>query len=412
MSGAAFRAMALSFVRDRGALAMSFLLPVAFFLVFAAIFANASGQNLRLKVALADEVRSDASTRLIGAVAADPSVLRVGGDLAADQVRDLVRRGTADVGLVMRQGAAPLGEMGGAGKAPLLLVLDPTRAVAADMTVGLVQRAYFRALPDVALGGVARLIEQELVTLTAEQKRQLAEGLEGLRPDPAHPSTEATGGGVDDMFEREAVAGQSAGRNHVAYYAGAIAFLFLLFSAVHGATSLLEERDAGILDRVLAGPGGTRALVAGKFLFLVTQGCVQVTVIFVVAWLVHGVDLPGHLGGLRCHHCSRRPSRRPAWLSSSSAPAARDARPRPSPTSRSSSCRPWAAAWCRASSCPRSSSASDGPRPTPGPSRPTPPSSGATSPWPPLALPVALLFLSGAVGYWAALRLAARWETL
>ncbi|MFI5183638.1 MAG: ABC transporter permease [Vicinamibacteria bacterium] len=296
MSRAAFRAMALSFVRDRGALAMSFLLPVAFFLVFAAIFANASGQNLRLKLALADEVRSEASSRLLEAVGADPSVLRVGGELDTDQVRDLVRRGTADVGLVMRRGGSPLGEMGGAGKPPLLLVLDPTRAVLADMTIGLVQRAYFRALPDVALAGVARLIEQELVTLNPDQKRQLAEGLEGLKPDPAHPSPEGAGGGIDEMFEREAIAGQSSGRNHVAYYAGAIAFLFLLFSAVHGATSLLEEREAGILDRILAGPGGTGALITGKFLFLVTQGCIQVTVIFVVAWLVHGVALPSHLG--------------------------------------------------------------------------------------------------------------------
>jgi ABC-2 type transport system permease protein len=31
--------------------------------------------------------------------------------------------------------------------------------------------------------------------------------------------------------------------------------------------------------------------------FLVVQGIAQVSVIFVTAWLVHGVDLPGHLGG-------------------------------------------------------------------------------------------------------------------
>jgi ABC-2 type transport system permease protein len=411
VSGAAFRAMALSFVRDRGALAMSFLLPVAFFLVFAAIFSNASGQNLRLKVALADEVRSDASTRLMGAVTADPSVLRVGGDLAPDQVRDLVRRGTADVGLVMRQGGALLGEMGSAGKAPLLVILDPTRAVAADMTVGLVQRAYFRALPDVALGGVARLIEQELVTLTAEQKRQLAEGLEGLRPDPAHAADDAPGGGVEDMFEREAVAGQSAGRNHVAYYAGAIAFLFLLFSAVHGATSLLEEREAGILDRVLAGPGGTRALVTGKLVFLITQGCVQVTVIFVVAWLVHGVDLLGHLGGYAITTLAASISAAGLALVLVSA------------------CRTRRQAQTFSNIAILLVSAVGGsmvPRFFMPPflqrlgwATPNTWALEAYSalfwrdePLAALGLPVALLLLSGAIGYLAALRLAARWETL
>ncbi len=410
MSRAVFKAMFLGFVRDRGALAMSFVLPVAFFLVFAAIFANASGQNLRLKLALADEVGSDASARLFGAVAADPSVLRVGGDLAADQVRDLVRRGTADVGLVMRQGGAPLGEIGGAGKPPLLLVLDPTRAVAADMTVGLVQRAYFRALPDVALGGVARLIEQELVTLNADQKRQLALGLEGLRPDPDHPSSEGAGGGVDDMFEREVVAGQSAGRNHVAYYAGAIAFLFLLFSAVHGATSLLEEREAGILDRVLAGPGGTGVLVAGKFLFLVSQGCVQVTVIFLVAWLVHGVDLPGHLGSYAITTAAASASAAGLALVLVSA------------------CRTRRQAQTFSSIAILLVSAVGGsmvPRFFMPPFLQrlgwATPNTWALEAYSaifwrdePLAavVPVAMLFLSGGVGYWAARRLAARWETL
>jgi ABC-2 type transport system permease protein len=103
------------------------------------------------------------------------------------------------------------------------------------------------------------------------------------------------GWGFQDLFEREDVAGQSAARNHVAYYAGAVAVLFLLFSAVHGAISLLEERESGIVDRILAGPGSTRVMVDGKFLFLVVQGFAQVGVIFVLAWILYDVDLISHL---------------------------------------------------------------------------------------------------------------------
>ena len=103
-------------------------------------------------------------------------------------------------------------------------------------------------------------------------------------------------GQLESLLEREAAAGPGLGRSHVAYHAGAVAILFLLFSSVHGALSLLEERDSGLLDR-LAGPGGMGAVVAGKFLFLLAQGIFQVSVIFVVAWLLYGVDLPGHLPG-------------------------------------------------------------------------------------------------------------------
>ena len=40
---------------------MSFVLPIAFFVIFASIFAGASGEELRLKLAVADEVRSETS---------------------------------------------------------------------------------------------------------------------------------------------------------------------------------------------------------------------------------------------------------------------------------------------------------------------------------------------------------------
>jgi ABC-2 type transport system permease protein len=286
--------MLLGLVRDRAALAMSFLLPAVFFLIFAAIFAGATGEQLRLKVAVADEVGDETSTRLLRAVGEDPALLVIGdAELDRDLVREWVRRGTADVGLVIRADAEPLGSLGGFGPAPILLVSDPVRGVAVPMLKGQVQKAYFSALPDVALGSVMELVEDQFIELDEGQREDLEMGLDELREESD------TGGvsswGFEDLFESESVAGQSAAQNHVAYYAGAVAILFLLFSAVHGAISLLEERDSGILDRVLAGPGRIAVLVNGKFYFLVAQGFVQVGVIFVIAWLVHGVDLPGHI---------------------------------------------------------------------------------------------------------------------
>jgi ABC-2 type transport system permease protein len=286
--------MLLGLVRDRAALAMSFLLPAVFFLIFAAIFAGATGQQLRLEVAVADEVGDETSRRLVAALGADPALEIVGGaGLSADAVRELVRRGTADVGLVVRADAEPLGELGGFGPAPLLVISDPVRGVAVPMIKGQIQKAYFAALPDVALGGVMGLMEDQFIELDDDQRADLEDGLAELRDEAAAGG--ASGWGFEDLFADESIAGQSAARNHVAYSAGAVAILFLLFSAAHGAVSLIEERESGVLDRILAGPGRTGVLVNGKFAFLVVQGFVQVAVIFVIAWLAYGVDLPAHL---------------------------------------------------------------------------------------------------------------------
>jgi ABC-2 type transport system permease protein len=292
--------MLLSYVRDRGALVMSFVLPLVFFLVFASIYAAATGEQLRLRVVLADELGSADSARLLRAVAQDPAVV-VAGEVRGtlEEARALVAGGGADLGLVVRKDAEPLGSHGGLGKAPLVVLVDPTKAVAAPMLTGLVQRAYFSALPDVALGGVAGLIEAEFVSLAPEQSQELAASLAELRDEALAAEREGrrVALGLEDMFEVERVGARAAGQNHVAYSAGAVAVLFLLFSAVHGALSVLEERDAGLLDRLLAGPGGMGAVIGGKFLFLVAQGIGQVTLIFLLAWIGWGVPLVARAGG-------------------------------------------------------------------------------------------------------------------
>ena len=59
-----------------------------------------------------------------------------------------VRRGTADVGMIIRSDGEPLDSLGGFGPAPIIIVSDPVRGVAVPMLKGQVQKAYFAALPD------------------------------------------------------------------------------------------------------------------------------------------------------------------------------------------------------------------------------------------------------------------------
>lgn len=264
MSAAIFRIMLLRLVRDRGALVMSFLLPAIFFLIFATISAATTGQDMVFKVAVADEVGNETAKRLQRALWDEPALTPLGtASTSGDEVRDLVRRGTADVGLIVKSTTAPAVPAGDQARTLLVLVSDPTRGVAARLLSAQVHKAYLSAGRD---GSVNR------------------------KPSEAYLRT----ADLDWLLTREDVAGRSAGLNHIAYHAGAVAVLFLLFSAIHGALTLLEEKEAGILERIISGPGSTLVLVNGKFLYLVAQGFVQVGVIFLVAWLVHGVDLPGH----------------------------------------------------------------------------------------------------------------------
>ncbi len=313
MSLTVLRTMFIGLVRDRGALALTFLLPVAFFVVFAAIFAGGSGDAPRLSIAIADEGQTEESARLIRALVRDPAIELVDAagkqagdtapDLDAEQVRALVREGRADAGLILRANvdsvAAFMGEY--EDEPPITLVEDSAKGIATQILLVLVQKAYMTALPDVTARGGVELLEDQIGPLSPDQKANWDRALAALRRDAVQSSKDGlegdAGSDIEESIEIEQVTGRSAGQNYVAYYAGAVATMFLLFASVHGAVLLLEERDAGILERILAGPAGVRPLIDGKFLFLVLSGFVQVTMIFLVAWGMRGVDLPGHLAG-------------------------------------------------------------------------------------------------------------------
>ncbi len=254
MNIAVFRVMFLGLVRDRGALAMTFVVPAVFFLVFASIFAASSGGSFQPRVVVhSPSPDADVAGFVTELQATD--AIRVTTILEGDETaaRSLVRSGRADAGLLIRraEGARPA----------FVILADPARDVAAQILRANVQRAF-----------VVRYIA----------------------PAPLPGSDAFTIGPPIDV---EPVTGAAAGANEVAYSAGAVALLFLLLSSVYGAVSLFEERDSGIVERIVAGPAGTRPLVDGKFLYLSLLGFVQIAVIFGIAWLVHGVDVPSQLLG-------------------------------------------------------------------------------------------------------------------
>jgi ABC-2 type transport system permease protein len=253
MRRAIFWIMLKSLIRDRAALAVSFMLPGVVFTIFAFVFAGASGGALSIRVAVAD-LRGDAgSEAFLAELFAHDGLRRlpVAGD-GREAVVGMVRAGVADVGLVVRDLAGPFSRPPSSGPAHVEMVTDPSREIASAMLSGLVQQAYMQQLPGAS------------------------SGLGLLDRTSATPAAHAF--------------------SAVAYYAGAVAVMFLLFSSLAQALTFVDERQSGLLERIAAGPGGIGIVVDGKFLFIVALGWVQVAIVFAVAWLGFGLALPAHIG--------------------------------------------------------------------------------------------------------------------
>lgn len=283
MSWAMFKVMALDLWRDRPALAMTFLLPSLVFLIFSAVFSGATGIDVKLKVAVADLAHTSSSERLTKALLADKDLRAVASPETLEAVRADVRRGRADAGVVIRADPAAPGS-------PILILSDPSRAVAAPLAEAQAQEMLEESAPDALLTRTLHMLSPVLEPLTPDQRENVAMATETAARNPGR----AQGG--PPLFAHEEVAHARRGGANIAYYAGGVMILFSLFAATHGALTLVDERRSGVADRIMAGRAGMAPVVTGKLLFLIAQSAAQATVIFATAQLVYDVNVTQHAG--------------------------------------------------------------------------------------------------------------------
>ncbi len=92
-----------------------------------------------------------------------------------------------------------------------------------------------------------------------------------------------------------------AGRRQVSafqYYAAGMTVMFLLFTALAGTKSMLEEKEAGTFGRLLITPTQKASFLAGKFLGIMLVSLLQVLAIYLVTRLLFKVDWGSSLPGL------------------------------------------------------------------------------------------------------------------
>lgn len=285
MIGVSAWIMLLALVRDRAALAMAFVLPPLLFVVFAAIFSGTAGTELKLKLGLLDTVHTADSTRFVAALKGEKALRIVrldGGGEAA--LRDLVKRGTVDVGLFLRSDFL---HPGADRAAPIVVVESSTRPLAGVIALGEVQRTLDEKLPDVA---AQRMLGGDAVAKAIGPRNQ------AILIDALSASGGARGGSTD-MVTRTLADGANGSRGNVLYYAAAVSAIFLLFGAVHGAMTLVDERNNGVTERLRLSRGGLASMVFGKLCFLIGQGTAQTLLVYGCAVAIYGAGFEASLIG-------------------------------------------------------------------------------------------------------------------
>ncbi len=262
-------------------LVLIFVVPILFFSIFAMIFGDTNRRKERAKISLAiwDRAQSIESKRILKSIEQSNAFrwMRLTGkpdvqdatQFAEGELEALVRRGRIDVGLIVHPSESPSmpARIGN-----IQILADSFDPIASQFTEAFLQNTLN------ALAVHTHPSAHDVVTASSAM------------PAPSWATNLANVETID-------VLGQGKSNPTVAMYAAGIAVMFLLFSMSSSSASLLDEKENGTFERILTTQVTIDQLLLGKWLFMVIQGWLQVTLMFVWGYAVFGIALFQHLDG-------------------------------------------------------------------------------------------------------------------
>lgn len=223
-------------------------------------------------------------------------------------VQDYIRSGDARAALVIPADALTDTTRG----LKLKFFYDPRNDIEMGMIEGLLQQTIFQNMPSLFLNGLQHEARDFLGADSARAfNSELAKtisnyfGVDSARVfdpdwitvDPDTSGSAAADSAQSDFFqnilqmEKTQIVGQDVENPMVTRSVGGWAIMFLLFSLTGAASSLFEEKQSGVILRMLAAPVSRTHILWSKYLHGMTLGLIQLLALFFTGWLLFDVDI-------------------------------------------------------------------------------------------------------------------------
>ncbi len=319
-----------NFIRDKAAVSLTFLVPVALIYIFGQVFGlnrQDSGPT-GIRLAVVNQSDNPAAQKLVDALKAEKSfrVLthRVNADkserpLTEEDLRPMIRDREFRFALVIPRDVIATRGFG----LHLRILSDPRNDIETQTVNGLLQKAIFSNVPqllgqslqagarkylgnprlDQFNGELAVAVTRAFGGDVEGTKQALAEGDFGLGALRAAGQSGQQGAAADFFakavkIENEQVVGKDVKSPEATRVVGGWAMMFLLFALSHSAAAFFEEKKAGLFQRLLSAPVRRAHILWSRFLYGVLLGLVQLTALFFAGRLMYGIDVLGNFGNL------------------------------------------------------------------------------------------------------------------
>lgn len=265
-------------VRDRSAIILGIIAPLALAFIFDLVFGGAFTQSLDLDFGVVDLDDSEVSAGLVGVLEEIESegVLSLQAYESAAAGEQAVDDGDIGAFILIEEGFGQ----------DVITNSDTSLSVVGSVDAQTTTQ-------------IAESIAQQYAT--GVQTAQLAVGTAaaaagaGLSPEffaslTTDPATAAF------SYTLEDVTTATRQLDGTTYFAAGMAVFFLFFTVQFGVLGLLEEEREGTLTRLMAAPIGRASIVAGKALLAFVLGLVSMTVMVVATQLLLGATWGAPLG--------------------------------------------------------------------------------------------------------------------
>mgnify|MGYP000880759224 CR=1 FL=1 len=319
-----------NFFRDKAAVSLTFLVPVALIYIFGQVFGltrKDSGPT-GIRIAVVNQSDNPAAQKLVDALKTEKSfrvlTSRVNPDkpespLTEADLRPMIRNRDFRFALIIPQDVIAAKGLG----LHLKILSDPRNEIETQTVNGLLQKAIFSNVPQLLgqslqasaqrylghsrfeqfNGELAAAVTKAFGGDEAETKQALVNGDLGLGAiGGANELGQKASAG--DFFskvvkiEREQVVGKDVKSPEATRVVGGWAMMFLLFALSHSAAAFFDEKKAGLFQRLLSAPVRRAHILWSRFLYGVILGLVQLTALFFAGRLLYGIDVLGNFGNL------------------------------------------------------------------------------------------------------------------
>jgi ABC-type Na+ efflux pump permease subunit len=274
------------FFHDQRSVILTFLLPVILITLFAFAYGSIGSYNGRsepVKLLVADQDKTISSKEIINKIDSLDDIKIIVSDSIKSKV--LVIKGKYACALIIYKGFQDSLKAGNV--KPIELVYDRSR----DMEIGIIQQNLISTL----MSSAGEIIVKK--SIEKYMQDQFPDIDKSTRDNILMTAINKDNNELDIKWTSVVGEKNDTKLGLIQAVAGT-AILMLLFSVAGVGTSILEEKENGTINRLLYSPLKSSTILYSKMLFAFFISILQLTAMFVFAWLILNMDLSVNIPGL------------------------------------------------------------------------------------------------------------------